>query len=64
MGEGIRFWTNYAEHIELAASLGLNAFRMGIEWARCQPSAVDGADRSAARGTRRRSITTPTWSSW
>jgi beta-glucosidase/6-phospho-beta-glucosidase/beta-galactosidase len=37
--EGIRFWTDYAEHIELAASLGLNAFRMGIEWARCQPSA-------------------------
>ena len=36
--EGIRFWTNYAEHVELAASLGLNAFRIGIEWARCQPS--------------------------
>lgn len=39
MGEGIRFWTDYAKHVELAASLGLNAFRMGIEWARCQPSA-------------------------
>lgn len=38
-GEGIRFWTDYARHVELAASLGLNAFRMGIEWARCQPSA-------------------------
>ena len=37
--EGIRFWTNYAEHVDLAASLDLNAFRMGIEWARCQPSA-------------------------
>jgi beta-glucosidase/6-phospho-beta-glucosidase/beta-galactosidase len=37
--EGIRFWTDYAKHIRLAASLGLNAFRMGIEWARCQPSA-------------------------
>ena len=36
---GIRFWTNYPKHVELAASLGLNAFRMGIEWARCQPSA-------------------------
>ena len=24
--------------MKLAASLGLNAFRMGIEWARCQPS--------------------------
>jgi len=37
-GEGIRFWMNYADHVRLAASLGLNAFRMGIEWARCQPS--------------------------
>src|SRR5262245_17161728 len=37
--EGIRFWSDYAKHVELAASLGLNAFRMGIEWARCQPSA-------------------------
>jgi beta-glucosidase len=36
--EGIRFWTDYAKHVELAASIGLNAFRMGIEWARCQPS--------------------------
>jgi beta-glucosidase/6-phospho-beta-glucosidase/beta-galactosidase len=37
-GEGIRFWSDYAKHMELAASLGLNAFRFGIEWARCQPS--------------------------
>jgi beta-glucosidase/6-phospho-beta-glucosidase/beta-galactosidase len=37
--EGIRFWANHAEHVALAASLGLNAFRLGIEWARCQPSA-------------------------
>lgn len=37
-GEAQRFWTDYADHIKLAASLGLNAFRMGIEWARIQPS--------------------------
>jgi beta-glucosidase len=37
-GEGIRFWTDYGKHVELAASIGLNAFRFGIEWARCQPS--------------------------
>ena len=37
-GESTDFWTNYAEHIRLAASLGLNAFRMGIDWSRCQPS--------------------------
>ena len=37
-GEAQRFWTDYADHIKLAASLGLNAFRMGLEWARVQPS--------------------------
>ncbi len=37
-GDAIRFWTNYEEQIKLAASLGLNAFRMGIDWSRIQPS--------------------------
>ena len=37
-GEAQRYWTDYADHIMLAASLGLNAFRMGIDWARVQPS--------------------------
>jgi beta-glucosidase len=37
-GETTRFWSNFEEHIALAAKLGLNAFRLGIEWARVQPS--------------------------
>lgn len=37
-GEAARFWTNYKEHFKLAASLGLNAFRMGVDWARVQPT--------------------------
>ncbi|TXT64479.1 MAG: putative Glycoside hydrolase family 1 [Promethearchaeota archaeon] len=37
-GEATKFWTNYEEHIKLAASLGLNAFRMGIAWSRIQPT--------------------------
>jgi beta-glucosidase/6-phospho-beta-glucosidase/beta-galactosidase len=37
-GDAVRFWTNYEEQIKLAASLGLNAFRMGIEWSRIQPT--------------------------
>jgi beta-glucosidase len=37
-GQSTRFWTDYASHIDLAASLGLDAFRMGLEWARVQPS--------------------------
>ncbi len=37
-GEAVRFWADPEPHIKLAASLGLNAFRMGIDWSRCQPS--------------------------
>ena len=59
-GEGMPFWTNYADHVRLAASLGLNAFRMGIEWARCQPSpSTEPTDPPS--GMPRRSTTTPTW---
>lgn len=36
-GEAIRFWTDYPEELELASRMGLNAFRVGIEWARVQP---------------------------
>ncbi|MDI6831520.1 MAG: family 1 glycosylhydrolase [Actinomycetota bacterium] len=41
-GEACRFWDRYAEHVELASSLGLNAFRMSLEWARLQPAASSG----------------------
>ncbi len=37
-GDACRFWDRHDEHIALAKSLGLNAFRMSIEWARVQPS--------------------------
>lgn len=37
-GEAVRFWGEYQKHIELAKSMGLNGFRMSIEWARVQPS--------------------------
>lgn len=40
-GDACRFWEKHEEHIELAKSLGLNAFRMSIEWARVQPSFHD-----------------------
>jgi len=36
-GEAIRFWNDYPEQIDLASNMGLNAFRLGIEWARVQP---------------------------
>lgn len=36
-GEAIRFWTDYPEQIEMAKDIGLNTFRMSVEWARVQP---------------------------
>ncbi len=41
-GDTCRFWDRYREHVELASSLGLNAFRMSLEWARLQPAASPG----------------------
>jgi len=40
--EACRFWDDYAEHIDKAASLGLNGFRMSLEWARLQPTTSEG----------------------
>jgi len=39
--EAVRFWTDYEAQIKLAASLGLNAYRIGIEWARVQPTTAE-----------------------
>lgn len=36
-GEAVRFWTDYPEQLEMAKGLGLNGFRISIEWARIQP---------------------------
>lgn len=40
-GIAVDFWNRYEEHLDRAAALGLNSFRLGIEWARCEP--VDGS---------------------
>ena len=32
------FWTQYAEDFSRCRAMGLNAFRLGIEWSRVQPS--------------------------
>jgi beta-glucosidase/6-phospho-beta-glucosidase/beta-galactosidase len=37
-GEAVRFWADYAQHVELAKEMGLNALRMGFEWSRVQPT--------------------------
>jgi len=41
-GDTCRFWDRYGEHIALAKSLGLNAFRLSLEWARLQPATSTG----------------------
>lgn len=36
-GVAVDFWNTYEEHLDRAAGIGLNSFRLGIEWARCEP---------------------------
>ena len=36
-GRGAAFWDRWAEDLDLAHALGINAFRMGLEWARLEP---------------------------
>jgi beta-glucosidase len=35
------FWNRYSEDFTRCRQLGLNAFRLGIEWSRVQPTYVD-----------------------
>lgn len=37
-GKGPDFWNRFPEDLALCSGMGLNAFRMGIEWSRVQPS--------------------------
>ena len=43
-GAAAEFWTRYAEDFARCAQLGLNAFRLGIEWSRVQPTFTDSAE--------------------
>jgi beta-glucosidase len=47
-GEALRFWTDYPQQLEMASRMGLNAFRIGIEWARVQPETSPGVRREPA----------------
>lgn len=37
-GDTTSYWTTYEEHISLAASLGMTAYRTGVDWSRIQPT--------------------------
>ena len=41
-GKSSEFWTRYEEDFQRVHDLGLNAFRLGIEWSRIQPGYKDG----------------------
>jgi beta-glucosidase/6-phospho-beta-glucosidase/beta-galactosidase len=43
VGEAADFWNRYAEDFARCREMGLNAFRLGLEWSRIQP-ARDAAD--------------------
>ena len=37
-GLAVDFWNRYEEHLDRAAALGCDAFRLGVEWARVEPA--------------------------
>src|SRR5512141_2999931 len=37
-GEATEFWKRYEEDFQRCRNIGLNAFRLSLEWARIQPS--------------------------
>ena len=41
LGQSADFWRRYEEDFDRCRALGLNAFRLGLEWSRIQPSRDD-----------------------
>jgi beta-glucosidase/6-phospho-beta-glucosidase/beta-galactosidase len=37
-GNAVGFWDDYEAHLDRAAAIGLDSFRLSIEWARCFPA--------------------------
>jgi 6-phospho-beta-galactosidase/beta-glucosidase len=37
-GVATRFWDRYEDHLDRAVAAGCDAFRMSVEWARCEPA--------------------------
>lgn len=36
-GTALDFWNQYERHLDRAAALGIDSFRLSLEWARCEP---------------------------
>jgi beta-glucosidase len=37
-GAALGFWDNYEDHLDRALAAGCDAFRLSVEWARCEPA--------------------------
>ena len=37
-GNALRFWGRYEDHLDRAVAAGCDAFRLSVEWARCEPA--------------------------
>ena len=48
-GTAIRFWDDYEHHLDRAVAAGLDAFRLSVEWARCEPVEGQLDDEAFAR---------------
>jgi len=47
-GRAVDFWNRYRGDFELARGMGLNSFRLSIEWARVQPTFTNATGRAPA----------------
>ncbi len=47
-GPAAEFWTRYEEDFQRCQTMGLNSFRLGLEWTRIQPSAHAGSGPAPA----------------
>ncbi|HEV8065237.1 MAG TPA: family 1 glycosylhydrolase, partial [Acidimicrobiales bacterium] len=48
-GIALDFWNRYEEHLDRAAALGIDSFRLSVEWARCEPAEGKYDDEAFAR---------------
>ncbi len=48
-GIALDFWNEYERHLDKAAALGVNSFRLSVEWARCEPTEGNYDEEAFAR---------------
>ncbi|KAA0919279.1 family 1 glycosylhydrolase [Dietzia sp. ANT_WB102] len=46
VGDAVDFWNRYEEDIANAAAMGVNTFRLSVEWARIEPAPVEYDDEA------------------